>query len=77
MSSEHRKRHNKYCRFKDPVTQTHAAQEMAHTLLPLLELAAFLTVPNTGANISTAETVLDILVCSLLLVQPLNPPCIC
>ncbi len=46
------------------------------TLLPLLELAAFLTVPKTGARISTAETVLDILVCSLLLVQPLNPPCI-
>lgn len=45
------------------------------TLLPLLELAAFLTVPNTGANISTADTVLDILVCSLLLVQPLKPPC--
>ena len=45
------------------------------TLLPLLELAAFLTVPNTGARISTAETVLDILVCSLLPVQPLKPPC--
>ncbi len=35
----------------------HAAQEHAPALLPLLELAAFLTVPNTEADISMAEAV--------------------
>lgn len=46
-----------------------------HTLVVPSAPAALLTVPKTGASTSTADTLLDSLVFSLLPVQPPKPPC--